>query len=101
MEGRILRLTFAVVIRGFNLEVQPNIVLFAPLGRDVYRTRDRQKILLAPAERNTSRSPGQCGKHCAPLERELSDLSSRYKHLAPLERKRIALLHLEVEFTIT
>jgi hypothetical protein len=35
----------------------------------------------------------------APAERTSKRLRHSYKHLAPLERKRVLLLHLRVEFT--
>jgi len=89
-------------IGGFNLEVQQNIVALRPIrGEDVYRTRLLQKIFLAPAERNISRSPRTIGGNIALRWSASHRVSSTiYKHLAPLERKLIPLLHLKVEFTI-
>jgi hypothetical protein len=37
-------------------------------------------------------------KHCAPLERGTNGGALHYKHLAPLERKQLTVLHFEVEF---
>jgi hypothetical protein len=52
---------------GFKLEVQQNLVALRPIRGEMFIERATVKrFLLAPAERNISRSPGQCEKHCAP-----------------------------------
>jgi hypothetical protein len=73
-------------MREFNSEVQQDIV-FAPLGRDVYRMRDRQGLLLAPAERNLKSISRTIAGNIA-LRWSATYRVHRliYKHLAPMER---------------
>ena len=60
-----------------------------------------KKFFLAPAERNIVWSPrNNDGNIAVRWNARYRVRSTIYKHLAPLERKLIPLLHLKVEFTI-
>jgi hypothetical protein len=86
---------------GFNLEVQQNIVALRPIRGEMFIEHATSKrFFLAPAERNISRSPRTIGGNIAlRWSASYRVISTIYKHLAPLERKLIPLLHLKVEFT--
>src|SRR6476620_4608340 len=70
---------------------------FAPAERDVYRTGDHSKLLLAPAERNISRSAGPRGNIALRGSADIRFRGLSYKHLAPLGRKRKSNLLLQFE----
>ncbi|HBB86751.1 MAG TPA: hypothetical protein DC047_03960 [Blastocatellia bacterium] len=73
---------------------------FAPAERDVYRTRHRRKILLAPAERNIRLSPGQRGNIALRWSANYRVESLIYKHSPRWgEEADNVLLHFEVEST--
>jgi hypothetical protein len=80
-----------IVIGGFNLEVQQNIVALRPIRGEMFIEHATSKrFFLAPAERNISRSPRTIGGNIALRWSASYRVSSTiYKHLAPLERKLI------------
>jgi hypothetical protein len=87
---------------GFNLEVQQNIVALRPIRGEMFiESATSKKFFLAPAERNIVWSPRTKNGNIA-LRWSVSYRvrSTIYKHLAPLERKLIPLLHLKVEFIL-
>src|SRR5258705_4682791 len=90
-------------IREFRFEVQQNVVALRPIRGEMFIEHAISKrFFLAPAERNISRPPRTIDGNIALRWSASYRVSSTiYKHLAPLERKLIPLLHLKVEFTIS
>jgi hypothetical protein len=82
---------------GFNFEVQQNIVALRPIRGEMFiESATSKKVFLAPLERNIVWSPRtNDGNIALRWSASYRVRSSIYKHLAPLERKLIPLLHFE------
>src|SRR2546429_3703879 len=80
-------------------KLQQNIVALRPIRGDMFiESPTPKKVFLAPAERNIVWSPRtNHGNIALRWSASYGVRSSIYKHLAPLERKLIPLLHLKVE----
>src|SRR5258705_8335109 len=82
---------------GFKFEVEQNIVALRPIrGEMSIESATSKKFFLAPAERNIVWSPPpNDGNIALRWSASYRVRGSIYKHLAPLERKLIPLLHFE------
>ena len=81
---------------------EQNIVALRPIRGEMFiESATSKNFFLAPAERNIVWSPRtNDGNIALRWSASYRVRSTIYKHLAPLERKLIPLLHLKVEFTI-
>jgi hypothetical protein len=88
--------------RGVLVRLLVNRVALRPIRGEMFiESATSKNFFLAPAERNIVWSPRtNDGNIALRWSASYRVRSTIYKHLAPLERKLIPLLHLKVEFTL-